>query len=131
LQSIVPVEKVEVLANGKVAETLSLAAGGKAAELTKTLEVRESAWFTLRAYGAHPAHPVDDYYPYAETSPIYVDCGGRPIRSADDARYFITWIDAISKMAADYSGWRSEAEKHHVLSQFEEARKVFEKQVGP
>src|SRR5438309_1736393 len=74
-------------------------------------------------------HPVDDPYPFAESSPIYVHCGGRPIRSEEDARYFLTWIDAISRMAAEDRWWRSEGEKAHVLSQFQEARKVFEQRL--
>ena len=126
MQSIAPVEKVEILSNGRVLETVPLENTGKSAELTRQVDVSGSAWFTLRAYGTHPVRPVDDYYPFAETSPIYVDCGGRPIRSSDDARYFIKWIDTISQMAAADPGWRSESEKAHVLAQFQEARKVFE-----
>jgi TolB protein len=126
MESIAPVEKVEVLSNCRVMETLPLRGDGKSAELTKEVEVSGSAWFTLRAYGAHPVTPVDDFDPFAETSPIYVDCGGRPIRSSEDARYFITWIQAISKMAAADPGWRSESEKSHVLDQFQTAQKVFE-----
>src|SRR5262249_7186420 len=125
-KSIVAVERVEIVNDGKVTETLPLRDSGKSAELTKEADVRESGWYTLRVIGTHPVHPVDDPYPFAESSPIYVDCGGRPIRSAEDARYFLTWIDAISKMAAVDPGWRSEGEKAHVLSQFQEARKVFE-----
>ena len=126
MESIAPVEKVEVLSNGKVMETLALREDGKRAELTKEVEVSGSAWFTLRAYGTHPVSPVDDFYPFAETSPIYVDCGGRPIRSGEDARYFVTWIQAMSKMAAADPGWRSETEKSHVLGQFQAAQEVFE-----
>jgi hypothetical protein len=130
MQSIAPVEKVEILRNGKVAKTLALSPDGKNASLQMPAEVHESSWFTLRAYGTHAAHPIDDYYPYAETSPIYVDCGGRPIRSTEDAQYFINWIDAITKMASEDPGWRSEWEKNHVLGQFQEARKVFEQRLN-
>ena len=126
MKSIAPVERAEIVNNGKVTETLPLRDGGKSAELTKEVDVRESGWYTLRVLGTHRVHPIDDPYPFAESSPIYVDCGGRSIRSAEDARYFMTWIDAISKMAAEDAGWRSEGEKAHVLSQFQEARKVFE-----
>ena len=127
--SIVPVEKAEILNNGKVVEALPLRDDAKSAELTKEIDVRKSGWYTLRVYGTHAVHPVDDPYPFAESSPIYVHCGGRPIRSEEDARYFLTWIDAISRMAAEDRGWRSEGEKAHVLSQFQEARKVFEQRL--
>ena len=126
MQSIAPVEKVEILNNGKVVSTLPLTDGGKRAETSREIHVMQSGWYTLRAYSRKPTHPVDDRYPFAETSPIYVYVGDRPIRSAEDARYFITWIDAISRMAAEHPGWRSEKEKAHVLGQFREARRVFE-----
>jgi hypothetical protein len=48
------------------------------------------------------------------------------IRSKDDAEYFIRWIDDITKQAQAHPGWRSDRERSHVLSQFQEARKVFE-----
>lgn len=126
MRCIAPVEKVEVLNNSEVVETIPLSDGGKRAEFAREIEVRRSGWYTLRAYSHHRVHPVDDRYPFAETSPIYIYCGDRPIRSATDAKYFMTWIDSISKMAAEHPGWRSQKEKEHVLGQFREARKVFE-----
>jgi TolB protein len=129
MESIAPVEKVEILNNGRVIETLSLIADNRKAELSKPIEVQGSGWYTLLAYGTHPVHPIDDHYPYAETSPIYIDCGGSPVRSPQDARYFIAWIDAISRQAEQAPGWRSEKEKDHVLGQFQEARKIFEQRL--
>ena len=38
---------------------------------------------------------MDDLYVVAETSPVYVYCGDQPIRSREDAEYFIRWIDDI------------------------------------
>ena len=52
--------------------------------------------------------------------------GDRPIRSAEDARYFMGWIDNVARQAREHPGWRSERERDHVLGQFEKARKVFE-----
>jgi hypothetical protein len=56
---------------------------------------------------------------------VYVLCGSQPIRSREDAEYFIRWIDEITQMAAQHAGWRSEKEKKHVLGQFGEAREIF------
>jgi len=56
---------------------------------------------------------------------VYV--GDEPIRSKEDAEYFIDWIGEITRQAEAHPGWRSEREKEHVLSQFAEARQVFER----
>ena len=68
---------------------------------------------------------MDDVYVVGETSPVYVDCGGRPVRSREDAEYFIRWIDDLARQAEAHPGWRSERERRHVLDQFAEARRVF------
>jgi TolB protein len=128
-QSIVPVEKFEVVHNGEVLESVPLA-DPKTGEFRRRISVTRSGWYTLRAYGTKPARPVDDQFPFAETGAIYVLRGEQPIRSRADAEYFIQWIDDITKMAEQHPGWRSEREKKHVLGQFVEARKVFEERAA-
>ncbi|MBK9169945.1 MAG: CehA/McbA family metallohydrolase [Bryobacterales bacterium] len=125
MESIVPVKTVEVLFNGKVLETVPLTEGGKRAVLRKRVQLPSSGWLTVRAKG-DPAHPIDDSYVVAETGAIYVIAGGQPIRSREDAEYFITWIDDITRQAQEHPGWRSDKERQHVLGQFAEARRIFE-----
>ena len=125
LESIVPVEKFEIIFNGDVAESISLEKDKQKATFRGRLEVKKSGWYTLRALGSGIQHPVDDKYPVAETSPVYVYVGGKPIRSKEDAEYFIEWIDNITKLWDENPYWRSEAEKKHVLDQFAEARAIY------
>ncbi len=124
--SIVPVEKMEVFYNGRVIETLApQGADGRTGHLRKRITIPRSGWLTFRASHSQPQHPIDDSYIVAETGPVYVLCGSQPIRSREDAEYFIRWIDQITQMAAQHAGWRSEKEKKHVLGQFGEAREIF------
>ncbi len=123
--SIAPVEKLEIFYNGEVIADIPLAGDGKSAEFRLEKAVERSGWFTLRASGTAPVHPIDDRYPFAETNPVYVYRGEQPIRSREDAEYFIRWIDSITQQAKEHPGWRSEKEKQHVLGQFQAARKIF------
>ena len=125
LESIVPVEKFEIIFNGEVVESISLEKDNQKATFRKRLEVKKSGWYTLRAMGSGIQHPIDDKYPVAETSPVYVYVGDKPIRSKDDAEYFIEWIDNITKLWDENPHWRSAAEKKHVLDQFAEARAIY------
>jgi hypothetical protein len=125
MRSTVPVEKLEIIRNGHVVVTVPLTDSGRRAAAELEQHVISSGWFTLRAYGTQPVHPVDDRYPFAETNPIYVMVGGQPIRSREDAEFFLGWIDSVTKQAMEHSGWRSEKEKAHVFEQFREARQVF------
>jgi TolB protein len=125
MQSLAPVEKLEIFFNGEVIADIPLASDGKSATFEIRQTVTRSGWFTLRASGSHPVHPIDDRYPFAETGPIYVSVGGQPIRSRADADYFVHWIDNVSRQAEQDPHYRSEAEKQHVLEQFRQAREVF------
>ena len=120
VQSIVPIEKLEVFFNGKVVESSN---GGP---IRKRIPISRSGWITIRASNSKPQHPIDDSYVVAETSPVYVHKGSEVIRSKEDAEYFITWIDDITRQAQAHPGWRSDRERSHVLGQFQQARRVFE-----
>ena len=130
LESAFAVDALELLFNGDVVATIPLRNGGRGAQLKKVVEVDRSGWFTLRATSEKPVYPIDDTHLYAETSAVYVHCGDRLIRSKQDAEYFIRWIDNITRQAENHPGWRSEAERKHVLGQFAEAREVFEQRAG-
>jgi TolB protein len=120
VQSIVPLEKLEVYFNGKVIES------SDGSPIRKRIPIRQSGWITIRATHSKAQHPIDDSYVVGETSPIYVYKRGQAIRSKDDAEYFLQWIDEITKQAQAHPGWRSDRERSHVLGQFQQARKVFQ-----
>ena len=127
LRSIAPVEKLEIVSNGAVVATVPLDASRTRADATVPLPVSGSSWFTLRAFSAGAVEPVLDIYPFATTSPIYVTVGGRPVRSAADARYFVAWIARLEASAAAHSGWNDEREKSEVLGRLAAAKTEFQK----
>jgi len=60
--------------------------------------------------------------------------GGGRIRNRASAEYFIQWIDKLRGMTSEWPWWRSEAEKRHVLAQYEEARGAYQRlaaEAGP
>src|SRR5262249_53873840 len=71
LRSIVPVDHLEVVANGRVASSVRLAGDRTSADAVLKLPLRGSAWVLLRAYADRARHPVLDGYPFATTSPVY------------------------------------------------------------
>ena len=130
MESAYPVETLELLRNGAAIERIPVSDSGRAGRLRKRIPVESSGWYTLRASTEKPVFPVDDSRLYAETGPIYVYAGDQPIRSAEDARYFMDWVDDVARQARAHPGWRSASEREHVLSQFEAARKVFEERAS-
>ena len=125
LRSIVPVERLEIVSNGAVVATIPLDATGTRADATVPVSVDQSAWLTLRAWSSGATEPILDVYPFATTSPIYVTVGGRPIRNAEDARYFAAWIARVEEAAAAHPGWNDDQERAEVLGRLAAAKAVF------
>ena len=126
IASIVPVDHLEVVCNGRVARALELKGSRTSAAASGTLPIEKSGWCVLRAWAEHAEHPVLDLYPYATTSPVYVTVAGEPARSPEDAAYFLAWLDRLREDVEHYPDWNSPAEREHVLQQVEEARKRME-----
>ena len=102
-----------------------MTAGGTRADATIPLPITRSGWFVVRAWSSKATAPVLDLYPYATTSPIYVTVAGRPVRSAESARWFVRWIERLEEAASAHTGWNDAAEKAEVLQRLAEAKRVF------
>ena len=127
LRSIVPIDHLEVICNGAVARELKLGSNRNTADVEGTVPISTTGWCLLRAWNEQAKYPILDLYPYATTSPIYVDVAGSKLNAREDASYFITWIDQLTAAARANSDWNSDAEKSTVLDQLSQARKVYEK----
>jgi TolB protein len=125
LRSLVPVDHLEVVCNGRVAATLKLDAARSSSDASGAIPALESGWCLLRASSDAAEYPVLDNYVYATTSPIYVSVGGKKPRSPEDAKYFVAWIDRVADATAAYPDWNSPDEKKYVLGRIAEARSIY------
>ncbi len=130
LRSIVSLDHFEVVRNGEVVASLPLDADGKSGRASQNIEISRSGWYVLRAWNSKSNHPVRDYLPFATTSPIYVNVGGEPVRSAQDAEYFIAWIDRLIDHARTHTGYNTPEEKSIVMNMLNEARTIYTERAG-
>ena len=127
LRSIVPLDHVQVVCNGRVVRELTLRGSRDSLAASGTLPFRASGWCVLRAFTITARYPILDNFVYATTSPVYVDLRGERPRSSEDARYFVAWIDHLLETTGQYPDWNSAAEKAAVLHQLQEARAVYQR----
>ena len=125
LRSSVPVDHLEVIGNGRVVSTIRLDGDRTAASASVTIPVTHSGWYVVRAWSERAEQPVLDLYPFASTSPIYVRVGREPVRSSEDAEFFLQWLDRLEQAAEAHEGWRTPAEREHVLGLIDRARAVY------
>lgn len=131
MMSAVPVDHVEIIGNGRVVATVPVKDGGTRAEAAVTLPPPIADWYVLRARSDRPRLPVLDLYPFASTSPVYVEVGGRPARSRTDAAYFATWIRRAEEAVAAHTGWNTPAERAETLALLARARAEYERRASP
>ena len=119
-----PMDRLEVLFKGRTVRTASGA--GKLA-IDFTMDVSETGWFAARAF-----EKPDRTIRFAHSSPVYVESPGDAGVVADDARFFLDWIDRETAFYKDASGFREEAHREEMLALFATARRVYERlvQVG-
>jgi TolB protein len=125
LFSMVPIDHLQIVCNGKVARELALNGDRTVAHASGSIPLDASGWCLLRAFSDKAEYPILDLYPYATTSPVYVSVAGVPVRNAADASYFVTWIDRLISGARSNTSWNTEDEKKSVLSMLQEAREKY------
>ena len=130
LNSMVPVDRLEIVRNGEVLMQIPLTGDRTKISTTVRVPVRGSGWYLLRARGNAPAYPILDFYPYATTSPIYVTVARQPVSSPRDASYFLAWIARLEAAAMASEDWNTEGEKASALRSLREARAEFERRGG-
>ena len=127
LRSFVPVDHLQLVCNGSVARDLKLAADQESADANEEITITQSGWCVLRAWSEKPEDPVLDAYPYATTSPIYVNVQGSHLKRGGDAAYFIAWIDRLIEAAQANGDWNTDAEKASVLDTLQKGREFYVK----
>ncbi len=124
MRSIVLVEKAELICNGTVVATVPVGPN-QPTSTSIDVPVDRSTWCAFRAYSPHSTYPTLDIYPFGTTSPIYIIVDGKPIRSAESARYFLAWIDRLEADAKADTRYNTEAERRIVLDQIGAARRIW------
>ncbi len=103
LRSIVPVDQLDLVCNGRVMRSFVKRAPIDHGDFEGTIPVSGSGWCVLRASTEAAREEVLDNYVYATTSPIYVTIGGAAPHSPQDAKYFAAWIDRLSEARDELS----------------------------
>jgi hypothetical protein len=146
-ESQLPYDKLEIVRNGEVIAAASPSGPRHAAEIRLEHPLRGSCWFAARAMedlGRYPG--VNFSVPhrsegtllsslygtrrpenvFAHTSPVYAIVDGKPIRSWDDAQYYVGYMQhAIDWLQAD-ARFASAEDKKSSIEAFAQAKAVYE-----
>jgi hypothetical protein len=120
-QSLRALDRVELLYRGRVVASFREfdAEGRLAAEVDFAPET--DGWLAARAF-EKPGRTIR----FGHTSPVYLDLG-TPASAAEDARFFLDWIDREMRLYRSSTAFRSEADRAAMLAFFAKGRAVYER----
>jgi TolB protein len=122
VQSIMPILDVELLWKGKPIKTVKGEPGQRKLHFTMPAEVNGSGWFGVRTRAQYGRTPIRRPFPFAATMPVWVIVGGKPVRSREDADFFVQWIDKSLARAMLEKAWNNQQEREETRRLYAEAR---------
>jgi TolB protein len=123
--SIAPMEKLEVIVNGRVAQQVGASSDLLRIAFDGRVAVPDGGWVAIRVVGPSSKY-VSDSYAFAQTSPVYVVRDGKRWTSADDARFLAEVVDAIwARVDGPRARWRTPAERDTFKAAIDRARSVY------
>jgi O-glycosyl hydrolase len=115
--------RIELVCNGRVVAVQSgTARPGMPVIMHGSVPIEESSWICARR--------MDDAGHRSHTAPVYVSLNSKPVRaSAEDAQYFISWIDNLLEKTSPGGPWNRyySHDLDVVQGRYRKARSVFEK----
>ena len=151
--SQLPYHRLEVVCNGSVIAQASPSGARHHAELSVEYPVTESCWIAARALEdidpyrraaldfteEHVAHGTlhGDYFGthrtetvFAHTSPVYVIREGKPIRSWDDAQYYVRYLAAAIRWLEKEGKFARPADREASIEAFRHGLEVYERRAA-
>jgi TolB protein len=125
LRSLVPVDHLELVVNGKVARSIKLDRTRSQANFEGTIEVPENGWLLLRAWNDTASPLIFDLYPYATTNAFFFKREGSTTHCGQDADYFLAWLDRLESAAASHESYNTKTERDATLEEIRTARRIF------
>jgi hypothetical protein len=148
--SQLPLDRLEIIANGVMIAETAIASGQRHASLEIEYTPDESSWIAARAYqfklqntrggvsfaqrrdtGGGPTQ-LNQYFgtlrpetTFAHTSPAYLLLDNQPIRSSRDAEYFVRYLENAKRWLDKSGSFPSPKAKIEVLAAFEEGKQAF------
>jgi hypothetical protein len=121
VSTLTPLDRVELIVNGRTVFSNTVENGKTTMEFKVPQVVRESSWIALRALGPRHRLITNDTMAFAHTSPVYVTVGGRPVRIADDVRFYREWVERLIARTEKSPRFATAERRHEVVALFQKA----------
>ena len=122
---IAPMEKVEIVVNGRVVESIPAGQDKHHIRVDTTVSIDRSSWIAARVVGPPHRLVVTDEQVLAHTSPVYSYLGEQEISSPADALYFVNWIDDLIRKVEQHGVFSKLDHKYEIIQLFRKAQDIY------
>ncbi|HZR33063.1 MAG TPA: CehA/McbA family metallohydrolase [Terriglobales bacterium] len=123
VNSIVPVERLDIIQNGQVVAS-EKAADPYHIKISKAVPVASSGWIAARVSGPAKVHLITDSYVYAHSNPVWLTRDGQKPSSPKDAQYFVQWMDSALQLVPQRTFYTPQ-QKAETVAVYQKAREKF------
>ena len=123
--SHVPMTRMDLIVNGKVAASQEAGGDGKLVRLIRKMEISDSSWVAVRVHGKSHKLIPNDVGLYAHSSPVYCYRGNRRIAVRESAAFLIRQIDQLIHRVETRGVFREAADKEAMMEWFRKGQQVY------
>jgi hypothetical protein len=122
--SIAPLERVEIVVNGRVGETIDVRRRGNQFSIETSVALDGPGWVSARAIGPRN-RLISDTYPFAQTSAVNVTVNGLAFTSAEDALFLEEMVNALWNRLSQRGNFRDAEHRAAWQSDVDRARSYY------
>jgi hypothetical protein len=122
--SIAPLERVEIVVNGRVGETIDVRRRGNQFSIETSVALDGPGWVSARAIGPRN-RLISDTYPFAQTSAVNVTVNGLAFTSAEDALLLEEMVNALWNRLSQRGNFRDAEHRAAWQSDVDRARTYY------
>ena len=137
VSSVIPISRVEIVANGQVVAEVSSSKPTIHLQWKGRVSLCQSSWLAARVWAPDNDRISNGPSRWSErrsaslilaahSSPSYVYIGDQPIFSAADRDFCLRWLDSLEDRIRKDGKFATDTHREEVLSTFVRARKVYE-----
>ncbi|MFB3905185.1 MAG: CehA/McbA family metallohydrolase [Acidobacteriota bacterium] len=129
VESLVPIEKLEIVVNGVVVISEAIE-NLRSHRIERDIPLERSGWVAARVWG--PAHRLipDDPQAFAHSSVVYCQLNDEPIGSPTDALFWADWIEQLMGRVRERGVFATPDRRESVIRLFSEAQAKYRKMAG-
>jgi formylglycine-generating enzyme required for sulfatase activity len=111
---------ISIIVNGETVHT-EYGGGKQKLAVNRKILLERSSWIAVKVDGL----PVDVFNGCAHSAPVYVTLDNQPIRSREDARYFVEWIDKHIALLDSASHFDTPEHRERTFALYRKGQEVY------